>query len=75
MDAPGVESRTVELDSADGRRRRTESDVQYLVAGEGPPVVLRKIEEKASPFTAGMNPRNPTQPKATLRPASYQKTS
>ncbi|QLD89774.1 alpha/beta fold hydrolase [Natronomonas salina] len=40
MDAPGVESRTVELDSADGRRRRTESDVQYLVAGEGPPVVL-----------------------------------
>jgi hypothetical protein len=37
-------------------------------------VTLREIEEKAPPFTAGMNPTNAIQPKATVRPASYNDT-
>lgn len=40
MQSAGVESRTVELDSADGRGRQTEREIRYYVAGEGPPVVL-----------------------------------
>ena len=34
-----------------------------------------KFEAKASPFKAGMNPTNATQPKATLSPASYHRAS
>jgi pimeloyl-ACP methyl ester carboxylesterase len=40
MQANGLESRTVALESADGRGRHPEDDVRYFVAGEGPPVVL-----------------------------------
>ncbi len=40
MDAPGVESRTVEVQTTDGRGRRSETELAYQVAGEGPPVVL-----------------------------------
>ena len=40
MRATGVESRRVDLESADGRGRDAEGGVRYLVAGEGPPVVL-----------------------------------
>lgn len=40
MNASDVDSRTVTLETGDGRGRRTESDVRYLVTGDGPPVVL-----------------------------------
>lgn len=40
MNATAVDSRTATLETGDGRGRRTESDVRYLVAGDGPPVVL-----------------------------------
>lgn len=35
-----VDSRTVTLETGDGRGRGVESDVRYFVAGDGPPVVL-----------------------------------
>ena len=38
-------------------------------------ICLLKCKEKASRFSAGMNPTNATQPKATLSPASYHGTS
>lgn len=40
MRASDVESRRLELGAADGRGGRAEGDVRYLVAGDGPPVVL-----------------------------------
>lgn len=40
MNASAVDSRSVTLETEDGRGRRTECDVRYLVAGEGAPVVL-----------------------------------
>lgn len=40
MQSTNVASRRVRVETTDGRDGRDETDVRYLVAGEGPPVVL-----------------------------------